>query len=270
MQTAEATESSDLKLTTACWPILEFIINFGRQVKHGATPPPEQARYEALTALRDAEEISRDDPTAERLWDDHVKAMMVSLVDYKMINTPWDGSEYWSDNPFETDPDILNHAMATLGEDFFRDCDEMQREYELAERRERRDRHELAELLSLYFVCLRLGFKGMYHDQPQQLADYTRRLFNRLPAYATTRDVRQMFPETYQHNQEIRVNYNLGLSLSVVIITFAVILGAFLISSRIAWSSAVADIEDQATLWTQKTKGELPPEPEKENEDDGA
>lgn len=239
-----------LQLTAACWPVFEFVTNFTRQVKYGSTPPPEQVRYEALSALRDAEDLARDDPATERLWEDRVKAMLVYLLDYKMINTAWEGPEYWSDNPFETDPEIINHAQTTGGEDFFRDCDEIQKEYELAERRERRDRHELAELLSLYFSCLRLGFKGQYHDRPQELADYTRRLFTRLPAYASTR-AKIMFQDTYDRNQELKVSYNLGLSLSVVLVTFFVILGLSIFTFRLAWAGAVSDIQESAEEWQQ-------------------
>ena len=246
----EEISGASLRLTAACWPVFEFITNFTRQVKYGSTPPPEQVRHEAKSALFDAQDLARDDPATERLWEDRVKAMLVYLIDYKMINTAWEGPEYWADYPFETDPEILNHAQTTGGEDFFRDCDEMQREYELAERRERRDRLELAELLSLYFVCLRLGFKGQYHDRPQEMADYTRRLYTRLPAYASTR-AKEMFPETYERNVELKVNYNLGMSLTVVLVVFLVILGVSFTTFRVAWERAVKDIETSAQAWQQ-------------------
>jgi type IV/VI secretion system ImpK/VasF family protein len=247
-------------LTAACWPVFEFVTNFVRQVKYGSTPQPEQVRFEALAALRDAEDLARDDPATERLWLDRAKAMLVYLLDYKMINTPWEGSEYWSDYPFETDPEILNHAQSTGGDDFFRDCDEMQREYELADRRERRDRFELAELLSLYFTCLRLGFKGQYHDRPLELADYTRRLYTRLPAYATTR-AKEMFPDTYEHNVELKVNYNLGTSVTMVLAVFAIILGLSLITFRVAWDSAVDEIAETAQEWREAGDEPLGPGP---------
>ena len=108
----------------------------------------------------------------------------------------------------------------------------------------RRDKEELAEVLSLYFICLRLGFKGKYHDYPQELADYTRRLFARLPAYATTR-AKEMFPDAYRHNEELKVDYRLGTSLAMVLIVFAVIIGVSAITFRMAWSSAVRDIKTQ-------------------------
>jgi type VI protein secretion system component VasF len=167
-----------------------------------------------------------------------------------MINTEWEGRNYWFDNRFETDPNILDHAQALGGEDFFRDCDEMQREYELAERRDRRDKDELAELLSLYFVCLRLGFKGQYHDRPQELADYTRRLFTRLPTYASTRG-KLDFAEAYEHNQEQKANYNLGMSLTVVLVAFVAIITISIFTFRMAWGGAVEKIEDSAEKWQE-------------------
>ena len=246
---AEDTASENqnrLHLTESCWPIFEFIINFNRQLRSGAPPEATQLRFEALSAMRDAEDLVRDDPVTERAWHDRVKAMMVYFLDYKMLNTDWDGRDYWFDNRFETDPEILDHVESLGGDKFFEDCDEIQKEYELAERRDRRDKDELAEQLSLYFVCLRLGFKGRYHDRPQELADYTRRLFARLPAYGTTRG-KDMFPDAYRHNQEVKVDYKIGMSLTIVAAAMVLIVGASMFAFRAAWSSATEEIEKAAT-----------------------
>jgi len=239
-----------LRLTAACWPVFEFLTNFARQVKYGSAPEPQQVRSEALAALRDADDLARNDPVAERAWEDRVRAMLVYAVDYQMQNTKWEGSNYWADHPFETDTHVLNHAQAVGGEEFFRDCDYLQKEYELAERRDRKDKDELAEQLSLYFVCLRLGFRGQFHDRSHDLADYTRRLFTRLPSYASTR-TKEMFPDAYRQNQEVKVNYKLGMSLGVVLTTFAVILAISIILFRVAWNRAVSDIAEVAQEWKQ-------------------
>jgi hypothetical protein len=82
------------------------------------------------------------------------------------------------------------------------------------------------------------------------LADYTRRLFTRLPAYASTR-AKEMFPDAYRHNQELKVNYNLGLSFSVVLVTFALIIGLSVLTFRLAWGRAVGDIEKVAQQWEE-------------------
>ncbi|HWL93910.1 MAG TPA: DotU family type IV/VI secretion system protein [Phycisphaerae bacterium] len=233
------------KLTETAWPVFEFLINFARQVKHGNVPAPEQVRFEALTAIRDAEDIAREDPASERLWNDPdkgTKAMLVYLIDYKMLNTVWAGQSFWFDSRFETDPEVLNHVESLGGDKFFEACDELQKEYETAERRDRRDKDELAEMLNLYFVALRLGFKGRYHDRPQELAEYTRRLYSRLPAYAHTRS-KEMFPEAYENVAEVRVDYRLGVSLGIVAAIMLSVIVMSLIVFRLAWSSAVKDIE---------------------------
>ncbi len=237
----ENSSTKKLHLIEACWPVFEFVTNFVRAGKHGTTPAAEDVRHEALTALRDAEDIARDDPITERAWHDRIKGIMVYLLDYKLINTEWDGCMYWLDNPFETDPSVLNHSQALGGEDFFITCDDIQREYELADRRERDDRDELAEQMSVYFMCLRLGFRGQYHDRPQELSDYTRRLFTRLPAYGTTR-AKEMFPDCYRRNQELKISYDLGMKLTIVLITLAFVVTGWLVASKLAWNSAVSEI----------------------------
>ena len=119
----EESGQASLRLTEACWPIFEFVTNFTRQVKYGTVPEPEQVRYEALAAMRDAEDLMQNDPGSGRAWDERVKAMLVYLLDYKMLNTDWHGTNYWFDNLFETDPMILDHPEALGGEEFFRECD---------------------------------------------------------------------------------------------------------------------------------------------------
>ena len=248
----DTSEKRSLHLVEACWPVFEFITNFVRQVKHAAAPAPEQVRYEALSALRDAEDLARNDPVGERGWHDRIKAVLVYLIDYKMINTDWPGKVYWLDNPFETDSAVLGHAQALGGEEFFITCDELQREFEVAERRDRRDKDELADQLSIYFICLRLGFKGQYHDRPQELADYTRRLFSRLPAYATTR-AKEMFPDAYKHNEELRVDYNLGMNLTIVLTMLVLVVVGWVVVSHLAWNSAVGEIGQAAVQIEQKS-----------------
>lgn len=250
-----------LVLTEGCWPVFEFIINFTRQAQLRTVGTTEQVRYEALSALRDAEDLVRNDAATERVWNSHVKPLLVYFLDYRMLNTDWPGRNEWFDHLFETDRTILDHASSEGGELFFRDCDELQKEYELAERRDRKDKDELAEVLSLYFVCLRLGFKGMYHDRPQELADYTRRLFTRLPAYASTRD-REMFPQAYKHNQEVKVNYNLGMTLTMVLLISLLLIGGFIISSNFAWNRAVGELRVQKEKWQDGQVPEPPSTPQ--------
>ena len=66
-----------------------------------------------------------------------------------------------------------------------------------------------------------------------------------------------MFPAAYEHLQELKINYNLGMSLTVVLVTFAVILTLSFFTFQIAWERAVGEIRDQAVNW-QDVKAEAP------------
>ena len=72
-----------------------------------------------------------------------------------------------------------------------------------------------------------------------------RRLFSRLPAYASTR-AKEMFPEAYKHNQEIKVDYRLGMSLLMVVSILLVVVGLSLVTFRLAWKKAGGEIEKAA------------------------
>jgi len=239
-----------IRLSEICWPVFQFVTHFVRQLKHGATPDPNQVRFEALAALRDAEDASREDPVTDRAWNDRVKAMMIYFVDYKMLNSGWEGHGFWFENRLETSPDGLNEPEPLGGDRFFEQCDEVLRECEVAERRERKDRDELAGLLNLYYICLRLGFKGGYHDRPIELADYSKRLFSHLPAQATTRG-REMFPEAYKANQELKIDYRLGMKLTVVLVIFFAVIATAVAAFRFAWSDAVGQIDRIAQQWSK-------------------
>ncbi len=259
---SEAQDVSSIRLTEVCWPVFDYMINFQRLAKLGSSPPPEQVRYEVVAAMRDAEDVAARDPLAQRAWEDHLKAMMCYFIDYRMLNTDWPGRDFWFDHRFETDVEVLDHVEALGGEKFFEDCDALQKEYELAERRDRRDKAELAEKLNLYFICLRLGFKGQFHDRPQELADYTRRLFTRLPSYGTTRS-KEMFPEAYKHNQEIKVDYKLGLSLTLVLMILVTVVAVALVTFRVAWSRETGTISKAAATWVSGPPQAAPAEAEK-------
>jgi len=238
-------ESSSYQLTQACWPIFEFVIHFKRKLRYGGLADGDQVKFEARQAFRTAEEIARDDPAVERLWHEKAKAMMTYFVDYMMINTEWEGREAWVNNPLELDRDFLDHTETLGGEHFFNDCDEVQREFEQADRRDRRDKYDLAELLSLYFTCLRLGFKGKYDGFPNELTDYTRRLYSKLPAYAATKG-KEMFPEAYKNVEEVKVDYKLGISLVIVLTCFFIVVISWTVASYVLWNNAVKDIERAA------------------------
>ena len=77
-----------------------------------------------------------------------------------------------------------------------------------------------------------------------------------------------MFPDAYRHNQEVKVDYNLGLTLTVVLVTFFAVFAMWLGVSQFAWRMAVGDISKSATtLETQAVATEIDEAPESASSD---
>ena len=164
---------------------------------------------------------AREDPVTERAWNDRVKAMMVYLIDYKMLNTDWDGRNYWFvPEPLRDRPGGPRRTSRALGgEKFFEDCDEMQQGVRArrAPRPPGQGRTGRAAEPVLHLPAP--GLQGAAtttgrRNWPTTPGGCSRRL----PAYATTRG-KEMFPEAYRHNQELKVDYKLGMSLTMVLVT---------------------------------------------------
>ena len=78
----EPAEQTSSHLTEACWPVFECLTNLVRKVKAGDAPEPEQVRREALSALREAEDLARKEPTCDRAWNEQIEEIMVYMTDY--------------------------------------------------------------------------------------------------------------------------------------------------------------------------------------------
>ena len=123
---------------------------------------------------------------------------------------------------------------------------ELQREYETAERRNRPDKDLVGEQLAVLYTCLRLGFRGQYDDRPRELADYTRRVFVRLPAHAAARD-REMFPQAYAHTEQLQVHYDLGMKLTVVIAGLVIVIASWTVLTYVKWDALTKELANAAT-----------------------
>ena len=91
----------------------------------------------------------------------------------------------------------------------------------------------------------------MYDGRPQELEEYTRKLFHRLPAQAATRVKDRMFPHTYEHNAERKLppppGRNLTIFLTSIVIVFVLTLGAL----QYAWRLAIKDIRVKSQDWKE-------------------
>jgi type VI secretion system protein ImpK len=107
------------------------------------SPQEEQVRLRAL--------IDQGDALfgAEPEWD-AAKYALVSWIDEVLVDTPWDGQDWWSNNVLEVA--LFNSRLCN--EKFYLRAAE-------SSSLSRRD------ALEVYYVCAVLGFRGLYRDPEQ-------------------------------------------------------------------------------------------------------
>ena len=140
--------------------VLALLERIGRQDR--ANPQEERLR---IRTLIDHAEASLG---TGKEWE-LSKYALVSWVDEMLVDALWDGREWWSNNVLEIE--LFNSRQCN--EEFFLKAQES------STRTER-------DALEVYYVCVILGFRGLYHDAttgadiakalnlPPELKDWTR------------------------------------------------------------------------------------------------
>ncbi|MCY2996120.1 MAG: DotU family type IV/VI secretion system protein [Planctomycetota bacterium] len=118
--------------------VLDLLDRIGRGEK--TVPPDERLRIRAL--IDQAEAVVGAGPE----WDS-AKYALASWIDEVLVDTPWDGRVWWSNNVLEME----YYSTRTCFEQFYMRAQE-------ATTLARRD------ALEVYYVCAVLGFRGLYRD----------------------------------------------------------------------------------------------------------
>ncbi len=129
-------------LAQAVDPILLHVLNLLDRIANNEQPsaPDEHMRIRVL--LDQAEAIVG----AGREWD-LAKYALVSWIDEVLVDAPWDGSDWWSNQVLE----VELFKTRLCNEQFYVRAQE-------ASTLSNRD------ALELYYVCVILGFRGLYRD----------------------------------------------------------------------------------------------------------
>jgi type VI secretion system protein ImpK len=130
------------KLAQAVDPIFLHVLNLLDRIADNQQPsaPDEQMRIRAL--LDQAEAIVG----AGHEWD-LAKYALVSWIDEVLVDAPWDGSDWWSNQVLEVE--LFKTRLCS--EQFYVRAQEAST---LSSR----------DALEVYYVCVILGFRGLYRD----------------------------------------------------------------------------------------------------------
>ncbi|MCA9185278.1 MAG: DotU family type IV/VI secretion system protein [Pirellulaceae bacterium] len=130
------------KLAQAVDPIFIHVLDLLEKIKGDAQPSPQEERLRVRALIDQAEAIVGGGPEWELS-----KYALVSWIDEMLVDTPWNGREWWANNVMEVE--LFNTRACS--EEFFLKA---QQASALSNR----------DALEVFYVCVVLGFRGMYHD----------------------------------------------------------------------------------------------------------
>lgn len=130
------------KLALAADPIFLYVLELLDRINRGEQPVPQDERLKIRALLDQAEAIIG---TGQE-WE-LSKYAIVSWIDEMLVDAPWEGRDWWSNNVLEVE--IFNTRL----------CNE--RFYVRAREASTLSRRDALEI---YYVCVVLGFRGLYHD----------------------------------------------------------------------------------------------------------
>lgn len=235
-------------LTRCCWRTFMQVIGVARQARSGEELPPERVRSRILAALREGGELAATSPEVERAWSQRIRAMLIYFVDDRLVQLRWNGSRWWLENRLQCAAEGLGRPQAQGGNWFYEDCDVLRQELLEAEHRQQPERELLAEQLSLYYTCLRLGFQGQFDGRPDLLKNYEMGLYAFLPGHGGVRD-EELFPQAYKHTIERKAIYDWGTKLAVVLAVFGFLVVGSVVFYRLAWNRTTKAIETAANAY---------------------
>lgn len=216
-----------------------YLVSFQRRAEDGEPLAYADVRAEVLALLNDLDQRSHLETGLRENWL-KVRVPLIYLIDEVMIlNAEWPHRDTWANECLEVT--LLGHPEALGGERFYTNCDEAIKELETAERLNRQDAGTKADVLSVYYVALQLGFKGKYALDLDAWREYKLHVFSKLPAYAQTR-TKELTPEADDHTIQLDPNYEPVTRLLYVGLAFAVIVALYLGASWGYWSEMVGEL----------------------------
>jgi type VI secretion system protein ImpK len=131
------------KLASAVDPIFLHVLDLQDRIAREERPDPQEERHRIKALIDQAEAIMG---TGQE-WE-QAKYAIVSWIDEVLVDTPWNGQEWWSNNVLEVE--LFNTRL----------CHE-----QFYTRAQEASTFSTRDALEVYYVCVVLGFRGLYRDE---------------------------------------------------------------------------------------------------------
>ena len=131
------------RLASAVDPIFLHVLDLQDRIAREEKPDPQEERHRIKALIDQAEAIMGTGPEWEQ-----TKYAIVSWIDEVLVDTPWNGQEWWSNNVLEVE--LFNTRL----------CHE-----QFYTRAQEASTFQTRDALEVFYVCVVLGFRGLYRDE---------------------------------------------------------------------------------------------------------
>lgn len=171
-----------MKLLETYEDLFQYICRLNRAAKTQMHPDFARVRSEVKDLL---DQAARNASSDVRLLEQvrRLELPMVFFIDYFMCTSGLKFAGQWAENRLARERNEL------AGDERF---------FDLLEEDLKNTSEEAAERLAVYYVCLGLGFMGMYQTQPEQIRRYMEQIFPRIRQWIDSDPRTKISEEAYK------------------------------------------------------------------------
>jgi type IV/VI secretion system ImpK/VasF family protein len=193
-----------MKLLELYEDLFQYVCRLNRAAKTPAHPEYSRVRSEAKELLA---QVLRNAASDVHLLNQakSLELPMMFFIDYLVCSSRLKFATQWAENRLATERNELS------GDEKF---------FDLLEADLKDTSEEAAERLAVYYVCLGLGFMGMYQTQPEQIRRYMEQIFPRVRQWIDTDPSTKISEEAYKHTDTRVLTEPPGNKIILVAIAF--------------------------------------------------
>jgi type IV/VI secretion system ImpK/VasF family protein len=193
-----------MKLLEIYEELFQYMCRLNRMARTQAHPEYARVRTEVKTLL---DEVKRSASAEVQLANQvgRLELPVLFFVDNLICTSRLNFAPQWAENRLAKERNEL------AGDERFFDF----LEKDLGDTSE-----EAAERLAVYYVCLGLGFQGMYQGQPEQIRRYLEQIFRRIRQWIDSDPRTKISEEAYRHTDTRALSEPQGSKIMLVLIIF--------------------------------------------------
>ncbi len=227
-----------MKLLELYEDLFQYICRLNRVARTPAQPEYARVRSEIKDLV---EQVLRNAATDVRLLNQakRLELPMIFFIDYLVCTSRLKFAVQWAENRLAKERNEL------AGDERF---------FDLLEEDLKDTSEEAAERLAIYYVCLGLGFMGMYQGQPEQLRRYMEQIFPRVRQWIDSDPRTKISEEAYRFTDTRVLTEPPSNKIILVAIAFVFLSLSVMVAFYALYANSVSELKVSVTRILNEAK----------------